>query len=246
MEVEVLFFSGEVSVRCRKEFAGSEDADPKFIDLVPDQTTWDDYCAAFAAGGCLMARQSLMWTALPNGYSADGTSLRLSVLLSPRLEPQAQPKALSSFFPDWEDWPATLEHGDLHDRVEQWRQCLRTADADHRPEPRRRRRDGAADSAAWKALCSRQPVRAAYEYRISPTIRCCRSTRWHWPRRSAGCTAASPLPRPTTCRRCRKSSTMHDGIGWRRPWRPSIARGPMRARACAARIISSSAFRRRG
>ena len=55
-----------------------------------------------------MARQSLMWTALPNGYSTDGTSLRVSVLLSPRLEPQAQPNALSSFFPDWEDWPETL------------------------------------------------------------------------------------------------------------------------------------------
>jgi hypothetical protein len=48
IEVEVLFFSASVSVRCRKDFAGSQ-SDPKFIDLVPDQATWDEYCAAFAA-----------------------------------------------------------------------------------------------------------------------------------------------------------------------------------------------------
>ncbi len=55
-----------------------------------------------------MARQSFMWTALPNGYAPGGTSLRVSVLLSPRLDPQADPKALGSFAPDWTDWPATL------------------------------------------------------------------------------------------------------------------------------------------
>jgi hypothetical protein len=55
-----------------------------------------------------MARQSFMWTALPNGYTADGSALRVSVLLSPRLEPQAQAKALSTFAPDWTDWPAAL------------------------------------------------------------------------------------------------------------------------------------------
>ncbi len=59
-----------------------------------------------------MARQSFMWTALPNGYTADG-DLRVSVLLSPRLEPQTQPKVLASFFPDWEDWPATLSAASL-------------------------------------------------------------------------------------------------------------------------------------
>jgi hypothetical protein len=47
IEVEVLFVSFDVSVTCRKEFAGP-DADPKFIDLVPDEPTWDEYCGAFA------------------------------------------------------------------------------------------------------------------------------------------------------------------------------------------------------
>ena len=62
-----------------------------------------------------MAQQSFMWTALPNGYTPDGKSLRLSVLLSPRLDP-AHPDPtspslprLDSFYPDWEDWPSTIK-----------------------------------------------------------------------------------------------------------------------------------------
>jgi hypothetical protein len=47
IEIEVLFFSADVSVRCRREFGGSA-SDPKFIDLVPDAATWADYCEAFA------------------------------------------------------------------------------------------------------------------------------------------------------------------------------------------------------
>lgn len=48
VEVEVLFFSASVSVRCRREFAGPA-SDPKFLDLVPDEATWTEYCEAFAA-----------------------------------------------------------------------------------------------------------------------------------------------------------------------------------------------------
>jgi hypothetical protein len=55
-----------------------------------------------------MAQQSFLWTALPNGFTPDGTGLRVSVLLSPRLEPQNLTPRLSSFFPDWKDWPTTL------------------------------------------------------------------------------------------------------------------------------------------
>jgi hypothetical protein len=47
IEVEVLVFSGSVEVHCRREFAGSV-SDPGFLDLVPDQPTWADYCSAFA------------------------------------------------------------------------------------------------------------------------------------------------------------------------------------------------------
>jgi hypothetical protein len=47
VEVEVLVFSGEVTVRCRREFIGS-DADPKFAQLIPASNTWSSYCSAFA------------------------------------------------------------------------------------------------------------------------------------------------------------------------------------------------------
>jgi len=47
VEIEVLVFSGEVTVRCRKEFVGS-DADPTFIQLMPGDSTWSSYCLAFA------------------------------------------------------------------------------------------------------------------------------------------------------------------------------------------------------
>jgi hypothetical protein len=48
VEVEVLCFSAEVSVRCRRQFGGSP-SDPTFLDLVPDQPTWSRYCLAYAA-----------------------------------------------------------------------------------------------------------------------------------------------------------------------------------------------------
>jgi hypothetical protein len=48
VEIDVLFLSFSVSVKCRREFGGS-DGDPKFIELIPDQSTWAEYCQAFAA-----------------------------------------------------------------------------------------------------------------------------------------------------------------------------------------------------
>ena len=58
------------------------------------------------------ANQSLLWTALPNGLTEDG-SLRVSVMLVPRLDPGDDPWYLSSF-PEWLDWPATLEQATFH------------------------------------------------------------------------------------------------------------------------------------
>ena len=55
-----------------------------------------------------MAKQTLNWTALPNGYDSDDRRLlRLSVLVSPRLEPDGGSSRLDQF-PDFVDWPATL------------------------------------------------------------------------------------------------------------------------------------------
>ncbi len=47
VEIDILFLSFSVSVKCRREFGGS-DGDPKFIELIPDQSTWSEYCEAFA------------------------------------------------------------------------------------------------------------------------------------------------------------------------------------------------------
>ena len=71
VEIEILFLSFSVSVSCRREFGGSA-GDPKFIELIPDQTTWNEYCEAFAAETVVMAQQTTLWTAMPNGYRDDG------------------------------------------------------------------------------------------------------------------------------------------------------------------------------
>ena len=36
IEIEMLFFSASVEVRCRRDFGGSE-SDPKFLELIPDE-----------------------------------------------------------------------------------------------------------------------------------------------------------------------------------------------------------------
>ena len=64
--------------------------------------------------------QQIMWTALPNGPTADGAAYRLSVLVSPRLTRSAAVPARLDEFPDLLDWPDvvagasfTFEYGGL-------------------------------------------------------------------------------------------------------------------------------------
>jgi hypothetical protein len=47
VKVEVLFFSKTVSIKVERQFAGSP-ADPLFIDFMPTQEVWRQYCEAFA------------------------------------------------------------------------------------------------------------------------------------------------------------------------------------------------------
>jgi hypothetical protein len=61
-----------------------------------------------------MAQQSLLWTALPHGWTVDGTAIRVSVMVNPRLNPSGDPAELASFDPDWTDWPATLAAATIH------------------------------------------------------------------------------------------------------------------------------------
>lgn len=54
-----------------------------------------------------MAKQSFIWTCLPNGVTGDGRGLRVSVLMSPRLDAETDRPMLATFR-EWLDWPATL------------------------------------------------------------------------------------------------------------------------------------------
>lgn len=47
VEIEILFFSKSVRVKVEKTFAGSK-ADPLFVDFIPRQSVWGNYCDAFA------------------------------------------------------------------------------------------------------------------------------------------------------------------------------------------------------
>jgi hypothetical protein len=48
VEIDILMFSTSVTVRCRREFSGGGVPDPKFIDQIPTQEIWSEYCDAFA------------------------------------------------------------------------------------------------------------------------------------------------------------------------------------------------------
>lgn len=52
-----------------------------------------------------MRSQRVMWTALPNGFTSDGTNLQLSVFVSPRL--RSDEGTTLADFPDFLNWPAT-------------------------------------------------------------------------------------------------------------------------------------------
>jgi hypothetical protein len=97
----------------------------------------------------LKARQSLVWTALPNGYAADGGSLRLSVLLSPRLDPRTHPQRLDSF-PEWVNWPRTLQQARF--AVSCNGATVAISGSSTGPTNVLDNRLGLADSATWSAL----------------------------------------------------------------------------------------------
>ena len=110
-----------------------------------------------------MAKQSFVWTALPNGLSNDAKSVRVSVLLSPRLEPQGDPQALSSFFPEWQDWPATLAKATFE---VMYGGATVSIPAGVTSGPNRVDTSlGAADSQAWKALFKKDLFVKGFEFK---------------------------------------------------------------------------------
>lgn len=97
-----------------------------------------------------MARQTLMWTTLPNGIKPEGRSLRVSVMLSPRLDPEADPTILASFFPDWEDWPRSLSRATFH--VSYGGTTVKVPATQTTGPNRVDDRIGVPDSAVWRAM----------------------------------------------------------------------------------------------
>jgi hypothetical protein len=59
-----------------------------------------------------MAQQRIVWTVLPHGRVEDGDfagRLRVSIVASPRLTPQAAGEQKLGAFPEWVQWPLTLK-----------------------------------------------------------------------------------------------------------------------------------------
>lgn len=109
-----------------------------------------------------MAKQTINWTALPNGYSDDGKSLRISLLVSPRLEPDSDESLRP--FPDFVDWPATLAQSHF---VLTYGAGLPVKIAGDALKGRTRvdNRIGIADSKVWKALFPRKTFVQGFEWR---------------------------------------------------------------------------------
>jgi len=60
-----------------------------------------------------MAQQRIIWTVLPHGRYEDGTfagRLRVSIVASPRLTPEAPDQQTLHSFPEWVRWPDTLKN----------------------------------------------------------------------------------------------------------------------------------------
>lgn len=58
-----------------------------------------------------MAKQTILWTVIPNGRVAEGElagRLRVSIVASPRLTPETAGEQRLDAFADWADWPGTL------------------------------------------------------------------------------------------------------------------------------------------
>jgi hypothetical protein len=96
-----------------------------------------------------MAKQALLWTALPNGYTHDRKWVRVSLLLSPRLHAEAAPPRLSSF-PDFVDWPQTLS--DTKFRIRFGNKSVIISGLDTTGASRVDNRLGTPESNIWKAL----------------------------------------------------------------------------------------------
>ena len=157
-----------------------------------------------------MAKQTILWTALPNGYSDDGRSLRVSLLVSPRLEPDFDP-------PDLRASSRTSWTG-----RRRWRRassCCISAGPSRSSWVARTSRGRRASTTgsgcrirtSGPRCFRRRPSCAAFNFATSRSIRSCRIRRPTWRVWCAGSTASSRLRHRINCRR---ASTFLDDPGW--------------------------------
>ena len=101
-----------------------------------------------------MATQQIVWTVLPHGRIEEGDAagrLRVSIVASPRLTPQAADEQVLKAFPDWRDWPATLERAKFRLHV-----AGQSVDLERVTSP---------DSSLWTRLFSPATPVAGFEFR---------------------------------------------------------------------------------
>lgn len=101
-----------------------------------------------------MAKQTILWTVLPNGRADDGDlagRLRVSIVVSPRLTPEAPDEQRLAAFGDFLDWPATLSEARFKLRVGSDGSALRPLS-----EP---------DSALWQKLFDENTPVAGFEFK---------------------------------------------------------------------------------
>lgn len=109
-----------------------------------------------------MATQATLWTGLPNGHSDDGMSLRVSLLVTPRLEPNGVPHL--DAFPDFVDWPAMLTRARFAVHFGTQPTVTVTGQDFHGPT-RIDDRLGLPDSKVWTALFPKTTLVRGFKYR---------------------------------------------------------------------------------
>ena len=108
-----------------------------------------------------MAKQSFLWTCLPNGLTPDRRGLRVSVLVSPRLDATGDPPELATF-PEWLDWPQTFRDATLTFFIGGQKIARRSIGSHpgvEGPDPL----SDVADTDVWKALFHRKVGVKSYQ-----------------------------------------------------------------------------------
>ena len=110
VEVEVAFFSVSVEISCEKKFSGKDGRPVVRRRDGPARGGQRSPLGPLRAGvrGGLMASESAILTALPNGVDENGEFLRVTVFVTPRLSTGGPDQVPLGDFPAFADWPATL------------------------------------------------------------------------------------------------------------------------------------------